>query len=171
MGKTNFSGPVRSMRGFVTAGPDSVVGITAETTLTFADHAGKVIEINDADGAVTLPTIAANSASAVAGADDLSVNSHIGAVYKFVVGTDCTDCDIKTDGTDKFLGSLAVGITDSTYKVFIPASSNDVISMNGGTQGGDKFSYLEITALADNEYLVQGVLIGSGTIATPFADS
>ena len=44
MGKTNFSGPVRSMRGFVTAGPDSVVGITAETTLTFADHAGKVIE-------------------------------------------------------------------------------------------------------------------------------
>ena len=100
MGKTNFSGPVRSMRGFVTAGPDSVVGITAETTLTFADHAGKVIEINDADGAVTLPTIAANSASAVAGADDLSVNSHIGAVYKFVVGTDCTDCDIKTDGTD-----------------------------------------------------------------------
>mgnify|MGYP006400803909 FL=1 len=46
-----------------------------------------------------------------------------------------------------------------------------MISMNGGTQGGDKFSYLEITAIADNEYLVQGVLIGSGTIATPFADS
>ena len=69
------------------------------------------------------------------------------------------------------LGSLAVGVTDGSYKVFIPGSSNDVISMNGGTQGGDKFSYLEITALADNEYLVQGVLIGSGTIATPFADS
>ena len=47
MGKTNFSGPVRSMRGCGTAGPDSVVGITAETTLTFADHAGKVIEINE----------------------------------------------------------------------------------------------------------------------------
>ena len=108
MGKTNFSGPVRSMRGFVTGGPDSGVGITAETTQTFADHAGKVIEINDADGAVTLPTIAANSASAVAGADDLSVNSHIGAVYKFVIGTDCSDCDIKTDGTDKFVGQATV---------------------------------------------------------------
>jgi len=147
MGKTNFSGPVRSMRGFVTAGPDSVVGITAETTLTFADHAGKVIEINDADGAVTLPTIAANSASAVAGADDLSVNSHIGAVYKFVVGTDCTN------------------------STFAPASSNDVISMNGGTTGGDRGSTVTITAIADNEYLVEAVLIGTGTEATPFADS
>ena len=39
------------------AGSNSVVNITAETTLTVAAHAGKVIEINDADGAVTLPTI------------------------------------------------------------------------------------------------------------------
>jgi len=171
MAKTTFSGPVRSRRGFITAGPDAVIDITAETTLTFDDHAGRIMEINDADGAVTLPTIQADSNGASAGPDDPNVNNQLGAVYRFFIGTDATDLDIKTDGTDKFLGSLAVGITDSTYKVFIPASSNDVISMNGGTQGGDKFSYLEITALADNEYLVQGVLIGSGTIATPFADS
>jgi hypothetical protein len=152
------------MRGFITAGPDAVVNITAETTLTFADHAGRLMEINDADGAVTLPTIKADSKGASAGQDDPNVNNHLGAVYRFFIGTDATDLD-------KFLGSLAVGVTDGSYKVFIPGSSNDVISMNGGTQGGDKFSYLEITALADNEYLVQGVLIGSGTIATPFADS
>ena len=171
MARTTFSGPVSSMRGFISAGPDAVVNITAETTLTFAAHAGRLMEINDADGAVTLPTIQADSKGESAGQDDPNVNNQLGAVYRFFIGTDATDLDIKTDGTDKFLGSLAVGITDSTYKVFIPAASNDVISMNGGTQGGDKFSYLEITALADNEYLVQGVLIGSGTIATPFADS
>jgi|TARA_R110000744_G_scaffold36954_3_gene85008 hypothetical protein len=171
MARTTFSGPVRSLRGFITAGPDAVVNITAETTLTFASHAGRLIEINDADGAVTLPTIQADSKGASAGQDDPNVNNQLGAVYRFFIGTDATDLDIKTDGTDKFVGSLAVGITDSTYKVFIPAASNDVISMNGTTLGGDKFSYLEITALADNEYLVQGVLIGSGTIATPFADS
>ena len=159
------------MRGFISAGPDAVVNITSETTLTFADHAGKLIEINDADGAVTLPTISADSKSANAGPDDPNVDNQLGAVYRFFIGTDATDLDIKTDGTDKFLGSLAVGVTDGSYKIFIPGSSNDVISMNGGTQGGDKFSYLEITALADNEYLVQGVLVGSGTIATPFADS
>ena len=171
MARTTFSGPVRSLRGFITAGPDAVVNITAETTLAFASHAGRLIEINDADGAVTLPTIQADSKGASAGQDDPNVNNQLGAVYRFFIGTDATDLDIKTDGTDKFVGSLAVGITDSTYKVFIPAASNDVISMNGTTLGGDKFSYLEITALADNEYLVQGVLIGSGTIATPFADS
>ena len=171
MARTTFSGPVRSLRGFIAAGPDAVVNITAETTLTFANHAGRLIEINDADGAVTLPTIQADSKGASAGQDDPNVNNQLGAVYRFFIGTDATDLDIKTDGTDKFVGSLAVGITDSTYKVFIPAASNDVISMNGTTLGGDKFSYLEITALADNEYLVQGVLIGSGTIATPFADS
>ena len=171
MARTTFSGPIRSLNGFITAGPDAVINITAETTLTFAAHAGRIMEINDADGAVTLPAIQADDASASAGPDDPNVNNQLGAVYRFYVGTDATDLDIKTDGTDKFLGSLAIGITDSTYKVFIPAASNDVISMNGSTLGGDKFSYLEITALADNEYLVQGVLIGSGTIATPFADS
>ena len=34
MATTTFSGPVKSQRGFVTAGPDSTVNITAETTLT-----------------------------------------------------------------------------------------------------------------------------------------
>ena len=47
MAQTTFSGPVKSQRGFVTAGPDSVVNITAETTLTFASHAEKVIKVND----------------------------------------------------------------------------------------------------------------------------
>ena len=50
-------------------------------------------------------------------------------------------------------------------------ASNDVISMNGGTTGGDAGSYVEATALATAEYLVQGVLVGSGSVATPFADS
>ena len=53
MATTTFSGPVKSLRGFVTAGPDAVVNITAETTLTFAAHAGKIIKVNDADGANT----------------------------------------------------------------------------------------------------------------------
>ena len=59
MGQTTFSGPVRSERGFTAVGSNAVVNITAETTLTFDTHAGRIIEINDADGAVTLPTITA----------------------------------------------------------------------------------------------------------------
>ena len=154
MGQTTFSGPVRSERGFTAVGSNAVVNITAETTLTYAGHVGRIIEINDADGAVTLPTITTDT---------------IGAKYTFFVGTDCTDCDILTDGTDKFVGSLSV--TGTTQKAFAPAASNDVISMNGGTTGGDAGSYIEITALATAEYLVQGLLVGAGTVATPFADA
>ena len=154
MAKSTFSGPVVSNNGFVTSGSSSVVEITAETTLTYNDHAGRIIEVNDADGAVTLPTI---------------VSDQIGATYRIFIGTDATDLDVKTDGTDKFVGSLSVAGT--TTKAFAPAADNDVISMNGGTTGGDKNSYIEVTALATAEYLVQGVLIGAGTVVTPFADA
>ena len=41
--------------------------------------------------------------------------------------------------------------------------------MNGGTTGGDKGSTVTITALEDNVYLVEAVLIGTGE-ATPFAN-
>ena len=172
MARTTFSGPVVSQRGFVAAGPDEVVNITAETTLTFAAHAGKVIKVNDADGAITLPTIKADSKGTTAGDNDPNVNSHLGAVYKFFVGTDCSDCDIKTDGTDKFVGhATVVNVADGTNSTFVPGATNDVISMNGGTQGGDKGSTITITALEDNVYLVEAMLIGTGSEATPFADS
>jgi len=154
MGQTTFSGPVRSERGFTAAGSSAVVEITAETTLTYADHVGRIIEINDADGAVTLPTITTDT---------------IGAEYTFFVGTDATDLDLKTDGTDKFVGSVSVAGT--TTKAFAPAAANDVISMNGTTTGGDANSVIKVVALATAQYMVQGVLIGSGTVATPFADA
>ncbi len=154
MGQTTFSGPVRSERGFTAAGSNAVVEITAETTLTYADHVGRIIEINDADGAVTLPTITTDT---------------IGAEYTFFVGTDATDLDLKTDGTDKFVGSVSVAGT--TTKAFAPAAANDVISMNGTTTGGDANSVIKVVALATAQYMVQGVLIGSGTVATPFADA
>jgi len=157
MGLTTFSGPVRSERGFTAVGSTAVVAITAETTLTYADHVGRIIEINDADGAVTLPAITSDT---------------IGATYKFFVGTTASDLDIQTDGTDKFVGNLVLAAAaTSQARGFAPAASNDVISMNGTTTGGIAGSVVEVTAIATAEYLVTGTLLGSGTLATPFADS
>ena len=157
MGQSTFSGPVRSERGFTAVGSTAVVAITAETTLTYADHVGRIIEINDADGAVTLPAITSDT---------------IGASYKFFVGTTASDLDIKTDGTDKFVGNLVLAAAaTSQARGFAPAATNDVISMNGTTTGGIAGSVVEVTAIATAEYLVTGTLLGSGTLATPFADS
>ena len=53
----------------------------------------------------------------------------------------------------------------------IIASTNDVMTMNGGTTGGIVGSWVEFTAIASAKYFVRGSLIGTASVATPFADS
>ena len=173
MANTTFSGPVRSLNGFISFGPKAVVSLTATATLTVAEHAGRLLLCNAAAGEFTLPTIKANSASAVAGANDFNVDSNLGCTYLFWVETLATDMDIKTDGTDKFYGAVFTGIdSEETGETFAAnASSNDVMTFNGTTSGGIVGSWVEVTAIASAKYFVRGSLIGSGTIATPFADA
>jgi hypothetical protein len=83
-----------------------------------------------------------------------------------------TDLDIKTDGTDKFKGAVMVAVDDGAKKAFIPAASNDVITLNGSTKGGLVGSVVQVTAIDAATYLVHNtLLLGSGTIVTPFADA
>ena len=67
MAKTTFSGPVISKNGFVNTGPDMAISLTADTTLTVATHAGKILLCNDADGKFTLPSIKVNANGAKIG--------------------------------------------------------------------------------------------------------
>tara|TARA_R110002153_G_C13016721_1_gene466962 strand:+ start:70 stop:576 length:507 start_codon:yes stop_codon:yes gene_type:complete len=168
MGQTTFSGPVRSLGGFYTAGNSATVSLTADATLTVAAHAGRVLRCNDADGKFTLPTI-------VATADEGSTNpnqaNNIGAQFYFVIETAATDLDILTDGTDKFVGGTYTGVTDATGKTFISGAANDVITLNGSTKGGLAGSVVQVTAIAAAKYAVTGILLGSGTLVTPFADA
>ena len=53
MAKSTFSGPVRSLAGFISSGNASVVSLTADTSITVDSHAGKVLLCNDADGKFT----------------------------------------------------------------------------------------------------------------------
>ena len=136
MANTTFSGPVRSLNGFISFGPKAVISLTADTTLTVATHAGRIITTNDADGKFTLPSITSGSASAVAGANDYNVLSNLGCTYTFWVETAATDMDIKTDGTDRFFGGLYIGANNATGKTFISTSaSNDVDAENSGDSG------------------------------------
>ena len=170
MAQTTFSGPVRSLGGFISAGSTSFVSLTANTTLTVAAHAGKVLLCNDADGVFTLPSIVTTTPT---DPTDPTQTNNLGMTFTFVVVTAATDMDIKTDGTDKFLGMVYTGITTAaTGKIWVSdVSSNDVITQNGSTQGGVAGSVIRITAIASAKYFVEGTLLGSGTIATPFADA
>ena len=168
MAQSTFSGPVKSLSGFITAGNASVVSLTADTTLTVAAHAGKILTCNDADGKFTLPSIVTTTPSTN---EDPNQLNNLGVSFYFVVETAATDMDILTDGTDKFVGGLYTGVDDNTGKTFISASSNDVITQNGSTKGGLAGSIVVVTAIASAKYHVAAQLLGSGTLVTPFADS
>lgn len=175
--RTTFQGPVRSMAGFYSQGPSTVVNLpngTDAITLDVANYAGKLIRTNDATLIITLPTINASTQDVTAGpGSDPNTLNNLGTSYYIFIETAATAVAIKTDGTDKFVGSLTLIDTDSSGAMFgyAPAASNDVINLNGGTQGGIAGSWLRVTALAALKYTVEGVVLGSGTPQTMFADT
>ena len=172
MAKTTFSGPVISKNGFQNFGPGMTVSLTADTTLTVATHAGKILLTNDADGKFTLPSINVNANGGTAGDNDFNNLNNIGATFHFYVETAATDMDILTDGTDKFKGGIMIAVDDGSKKAFIPGATNDVITMNGSTKGGIVGSVVSFTAIDTATYLVHNsLLLGSGTIVTPYADA
>ena len=172
MAKTTFSGPVYSKNGFINTGPGNTISLTADTDLTVATHAGRLLLTNDADGKFTLPTINVDSNAAVAGSTDYNNLNNVGATFNFYVETAATDMDILTDGTDKFVGAIMLAVDDGAKKAFFPAAANDVITMAGSVTGGIVGSVLSITAIDDDKYLVHDSLVlASGTIVTPFANA
>lgn len=176
MAQTTFQGPVRSLSGFISQGPGTVSNLANGTnTITLNEsYGGKVITTSDATLIITLPAInaSADAVSAGPGADPNNPNN-LGVVYTVYIDTAATAVAIKTDGTDKFVGSLLMIATDAAGATtgYAPAASNDVINLNGTTTGGAAGSWVQIVAIAANKYRVEGVLLGSGTVATPFADS
>ncbi len=169
MAKSTFSGPVKSLAGFISAGVNNSVSLTADTTLTVDAHAGKILLCNDADGKFTLPSIVTTTPS---DPTDPNQPTNIGATFNFYIETAATDLDIKTDGTDKFKGAILIAVDDGAKKAFVPAATNDVITMNGSTKGGIVGSIVSFTAIDTATYLVHSsLLIGSGTIVTPYADA
>ena len=168
MAQTTFAGPVRSLAGFINAGSTGVVSLTADTTLTVASHAGRLLLTNDADGKFTLPSIVVTTPGDPTDPGQLN---NLGATFTFLVITAATDMDILTDGTDKFVGGLYLGKSDAAGKTFMSGAANDVITMNGSTTGGIVGTVVTCYAAASAKYVVSGIALASGTVATPFADA
>lgn len=176
MAMTTFQGPVRSLNGFISQGPGTVANLVNGTnTITIDEsYGGKIITTSDATLIITLPAVnaSADAVSAGPGSDPNNPNN-LGVVYTIYIDTAATAVAIKTNGTDKFVGSIQMIATDAAGATtgYAPAASNDVINLNGTTTGGASGSYVQIVAVAANKYRVDGVLLGSGSVATPFADN
>jgi hypothetical protein len=179
MARTTFQGPVRSLGGIYQQGPASIVAITSSTTLDPVAHGGRIISVGGtlaANVTLTLPAIntSANPSSSGPGQDPNTINNQ-GVVYTIWVPTTIATSSLKigTNGTDKFVGTILGVDTDSTNALvaYTAGSTNDFINFNGTTTGGVAGTWVQIFALAANKYVVNGIALGSGTVATPFADS
>jgi hypothetical protein len=179
MAISTFDGPVRSLGGIYQQGPSTIVDITSSTTLNPVAHAGRIISVGGtlaANVVLTLPAIntSANVSSSGPGNDPNTANNE-GVVYTIWVPTTIATSSLKigTNGTDKFVGTILGVDTDSSNALvaYTAAASNDFINFNGGTTGGVAGSWVQIVAIAANKYMVNGIALGTGTVATPFADS
>jgi hypothetical protein len=179
MAISTFDGPVRSLGGIFQQGPSTIVEITSSTTLNPVAHAGRIISVGGtlaANVVLTLPAIntSANASSSGPGNDPDTANNE-GVVYTIWVPTTIATSSLKigTDGTDKFVGTILGVDTDSSNALvaYTAGATNDFINFNGTTTGGVAGSWVQIVAIAANKYMVNGIALGSGTVATPFADS
>ena len=180
MARTTFQGPVRSLGGIYQQGPAAVVEITTSTTLSPEAHGGRIISVGGTLAAaltLTLPAInmTANPVSSGPGQDPSTANNE-GVLYTIWVPTTIATSSLKigTNGTNKFVGTITMNDVDTDGAAlvgFTAAASNDFINLNGTTTGGVAGSWIQIFAIAANKYMVKGTVLGTGTVATPFADA
>ena len=170
MAQTTFDGPVRSLGGMYNQGPNNIVTAGATLTLDPVLHGGKIVLV-PATCAITLPTIVTTAypASSGPGADPNSVNN-LGVEYRLffnVISAGATAQTVTCGGSDKLVGELIV--SDTTTMGFASVTGT-IITLNATTTGGAaRGSFITLIPLAANLMSVQGVLIGSGTVATPFS--
>ena len=156
MATTNFSGPVKSTAGFIN-GSNSLVAITADTTLTEASHAGRTMNFNVASGATcTLPAASGS-----------------GNIYKFFVQTTVTSNNYKiqvANANDTMAGvAVVANDSDNSASIFETASTSDTITLDGTTTGGILGGHIELQDVASNVYRVLINQSATGTEATPFS--
>lgn len=97
-----------------------------------------------------------------------------GMTFGFAVTTAATTQKLVTAtiASQFFIGGIWLGVAAGTGTEFWGDGSTLVsVNFNGTTTGGLVGSYFTVTAVSTTLWLVEGVVEGSGTVATPFATS
>ena len=145
---------------------NKVVDITTATYTVLANESGTLFTLNKADGiAVTLPSAA------------------IGLQYEFVIGTtfssDLTITAASSADTYQgvimnhdlsYLGSVIPwnGSYD-TSAANLPAAADYILTLDAVTDGWTLGGYMKFTAVSASKWLLQGTLIGDGTVTHIFS--
>ena len=168
MGQSTFSGPVKSLAGFISAGVSNSVTTAVGKTLTVANDAGKQIYYTSvATATFTLPAV--NTSSPSDPTDPNQANNY-GATYNFVLSTTVTGNFIVkvANSSDTMVGTAILG-SGTTALVFSTATASDTITLSGTTTGGVGGASVKATVVGENRYKVEVVSGATGAVATPFS--
>jgi hypothetical protein len=154
MGQSTFSGPVKSLAGFISAGVSNSVTTAVGKTLTVANDAGKQIYYTSVSTATfTLPAV--NTSSPSDPTDPNQANNY-GAAFEFVLSTTVTGNFIVkvANSSDTMVGTAILG-SGTTALVFSTATASDTITLSGTTTGGVGGATVKATVVGANRYKVE----------------
>lgn len=168
MAQTTFSGPVKSLAGFISAGVSNSVTTAVGKTLTVANDAGKQIYYTStATATFILPAVNTSSPS---DPTDPNQSNNYGATFEFVLSTTVTGNFIVqvANASDTMVGTAILG-SGTTALVFSTATASDTITLSGTTTGGVGGASIKATVVGANRYKVNVVSGATGAVATPFS--
>ena len=146
-----------TVEGCIVRGLHTEVIAAGATKTLLARDAGATVLLDTATGSViTLPVPVA------------------GMEFDFYISTSVTSNShqINTDAATTFIGGAITMVIDTSATSegqVGDETSHVTITMNGSTTGGLKGSHLKFKALSSTVWIATGIVVGSGTLATPYA--
>lgn len=132
-----------------------VIACGSTKTLVAADS-NALVNLDQADGSVlTLPTPVAGMVFDVAVKVSVTSNSHI--------------ITVATTASEFLIGGfqMMIDTTAVSEGQFLNGTSHITLTMNGTTTGGLIGTVLRFVAINSTQWMVTGLVAGSGTLATP----
>ena len=195
MAKTTFSGPVKSLGGFVGAGSNNVVTMTAGTTAltvlpvapsapgvtpavtSSPGHSGKTLIVSDATFVLNLPIINATTPDDPTNPDQVN---NTGMEFEIFFNADMSGGNTVTlntgQATDKFYGSAMYVDDGGGAQETFPAVAATTMVIDATTKAGEYGSLIRCKAItgagANGVWFVEAILINPNVAApavTPFA--
>ena len=185
MARTTFSGPVRSLRGFLGSGPEMAQSITGTvdggTDIAGIDkYQGKIIQIGDANTVFNLPSIIDTATPVSSGSDDPNSTNRVGIMYEFIVTSSLTGSNtfVLNAGTaagrstaDVFRGMAIYNntATDPGAVTAFNAGGTDTLTLTATTKGGLEGAQIQCRAVDGLIWQVSAQLSGNRTFANPWS--
>jgi len=182
MARSTFSGPVRSLNGFITTGNNMAQSLSAGTINAASSvdtYQGKVMQITDAVIVFNLPEIVVDTGSD-AQKKSPNTTSTIGYEYSFLVTESLTSSNTFTLNAGTAAGRSTADIftgiawysnsaTDPAANASWGSGGADTLTIDATTRGGLVGTYITVKAIAANVWAIDARLSGNGTFVTPWS--